>query len=147
MVEHKGALCLAPMCSRPSEGSLWGAGVCRRERPGTRRASPVSERTRCPKGQYPHLYIAVSKDSTTSIPKASLPSVGGPGMIVNPHHQDIHRDIYRQGFTETQRHNSQPYPHQAGANITFTSWGASCRLELCLVTALIPTQGPTHSRD
>jgi len=59
MVEHKGALCLAPMCSRPSEGSLWGAGVCRRGRPRTRHASQVDERTRCLKGQYPHLYIGI----------------------------------------------------------------------------------------
>lgn len=81
MVEHKGALCLAPMCSRPSEGSLWGAGVCRRGRPRTRHASQVSERTRCLKGQYPHFYIGISKDSTPSVPKASLPPSVGPVMI------------------------------------------------------------------
>lgn len=146
MVEHKGALCLAPMCSRPSEGSLWGAGVCRRGRPRTRHASQVDERTRCLKGQYPHLYIGIfERFHHFSLPKASLPS-GGPGTVISPHHPDTHRDICRQGVTETQIHNSQPYPHQARANVPLTSWGTSCRPELCLVTAIIPTQGPTQSR-
>lgn len=145
MVEHKGALCLAPMCSRPSEGSLWGAGVCRGGRPRARHASRVDDRARYLKDHYLHFYIGISKDSTTSVPRASLPSAG-PGVIVRPHHPDIHKDIYRQAFTESQIHNSQPHPHQAGANITLTSWSASCRPELRLVTALIPTQGPTQSR-
>lgn len=108
MVEHKGALCLAPMCSRPSEGSLWGAGVCRGGRPRTRHASWVDERARCLKGHYPHLYIGISKDSATSVPRAPLPSVG-PGMIASPHHLDIQKDINRQRFTETQMHSSQPH--------------------------------------
>lgn len=43
----KAALCLAPMCSRPSEGSSRGAGVWRRGTPRTRHGSQVGERTRC----------------------------------------------------------------------------------------------------
>lgn len=54
MADTKAALCLAPMCSRPSEGSLWGAGVCGEERPRATRVSRVDEGIRCPKGQHPY---------------------------------------------------------------------------------------------
>lgn len=51
----KAVLCLAPMCSHPSEGSLWGCGG-RRTKP-LDEASPQlgsERRTRWVKGQSPH---------------------------------------------------------------------------------------------
>lgn len=110
----KAALCLAPMCSHPSEGSPHGRrsgqgekakplvrflhSSARREQQGVQRANPIRPSGFGGEWRLDH--------PISSVPKGSAPHswalMWSPGYL----HRQTHKYIHRLGFLETQTHRS-----------------------------------------